>query len=54
MAILVHFKNNNFGYVEDAELDALIARDAIYAFKIASGWVQVHKDSSQIGAEKGN
>ncbi len=44
MAILVHFKNNDFGYVEDDELDALIVKDAIYAFKLASGWIQVGKD----------
>jgi hypothetical protein len=46
MAILVHFKDNNFGYVEDNELDILIQKDAIYAFKLASGWVKVSKGSS--------
>jgi hypothetical protein len=44
MAILVHFKGNNFGYVENCELDTLIEIDAIYAFKRASGWVQIGKD----------
>ena len=44
MAILVHFKNNDFGYVENSELDTLIENDAIYAFKSASGWVQIGKD----------
>jgi hypothetical protein len=48
MAILVHFKNNKFGYVEDNELDALIEIDAIYAFKLASGWVQVCRGSSEM------
>jgi NDP-sugar pyrophosphorylase family protein len=43
MAILVHYKNNDFGYVEDAELDTLIEKGAIYAFKIECGWVQVDK-----------
>ena len=45
MAILVHFKNNDFGYVESSILDTLIENDLIYAFKIASGWVQIGKDS---------
>jgi hypothetical protein len=44
MAILVHFKNNDFGYVENSELDTLIETQAIYAFKRASGWVQIGKD----------
>jgi hypothetical protein len=45
MAILVHFKSNNFEYVENSELDTLIESDAIYAFKrAASGWVRVGKD----------
>ncbi len=43
MAILVHFKNNDFEYVEDGELNTLIEQEAIYAFKLASGWVQVYK-----------
>jgi hypothetical protein len=47
MSILVHFKNNKFEYVENSELDTLIANDAIYAFKIATGWVRVGRDSSQ-------
>ncbi|HTG81524.1 MAG TPA: hypothetical protein VL949_06245 [Geobacteraceae bacterium] len=46
MAVLVHFKNNDFGYVEDKELDTLIEKDAIYAFKLASGWVKVCRGSS--------
>ena len=45
MAILVHLKNNDFEYVEDGELDTLIKQEAIYAFKLASGWVQVYKGS---------
>ncbi len=45
MAILVHFKNNDFEYVEDGELNTLIEQEAIYAFKLASGWVQVYKGS---------
>ena len=45
MVILVHFKSNTFGYVEDSELDTLIENDAIYTFKRASGWVQIDKDS---------
>ena len=45
MAILVHFKSNNFGYVENSELDTLIESDAIYAFKRENtGWVQIGKD----------
>jgi len=40
----VHFKRDNFGYVENGELDALIENQAIYAFKRASGWVQIGKD----------
>ena len=44
MAILVHFKGNHFGYVENSELDTLIENHAIYAFKRASGWVQSGKD----------
>ena len=44
MAILVHFKTSNFGYVENSELDTLIANNALYAFKRASGWVQLGKD----------
>ncbi len=46
MAILVHFKNNDFEYIEDGELDTLIEQDAIYSFKLASGWVQVGKESA--------
>ena len=46
MAILVHFKNNDFEYVEDGELGTLIEQEAIYAFKLASGWVQVYKETS--------
>ena len=44
MAILVHFKRNNFGYVENSELDTMIENQAIDAFKRASGWVQIGKD----------
>lgn len=44
MAILVHFKRNDFGYVENSELYTLIETQAIYAFKRASGWVQIDKD----------
>ena len=40
----MHFKRDNFGYVENSELDTLIESDAIYAFKRASGWVQIGKD----------
>ncbi len=46
MAILVHYKNNKFEYVEDDELNTLIETDSIYAFKLASGWVQVGNNSS--------
>lgn len=45
MAILVHFKNNDFGYVENSDLDTLIERDVIYAFKAPDGWVQVRGES---------
>jgi hypothetical protein len=45
MAILVHFKNNDFGYVENSDLDTLIERDVIYAYKTPTGWVQVHRES---------
>jgi hypothetical protein len=46
MAILVHFKNNDFGYVENSELDSLIENDVVYAFKAANGWIQVGRDRS--------
>ncbi len=46
--IWVHFKTNafdTFGYVKNSsELDALIEKNAIYAFKRKSGWVIIGKD----------
>ncbi len=45
MSILVHFKNSNvFDYIENRELDTLIAKKAIYAFVRASGWVNIARD----------
>ncbi|HLO26887.1 MAG TPA: hypothetical protein VK187_12300 [Geobacteraceae bacterium] len=41
MAILVHFKGNKFDYVEDSDLETLIANKAIFAFKHESGWIKI-------------
>jgi hypothetical protein len=46
MAILVHFKNNDFGYVEKSELENLIADNAIYSYKTETGWVQTQAAST--------
>ncbi len=49
MAILVHFKRNKdpFVYVENSELDTLIAHQAITAFKRESGWVVIGNDPTR-------
>lgn len=44
MAILVQFKSYKFGSVENGELDTLIAKEGIFAFKRESGWVKIGND----------
>ncbi len=44
MAIMVHYGNSTFGFVENRSLDDLIDSQAIIAFRRESGWVQIGLD----------
>ena len=44
MAIMVHYGNSTFGFVENRALDDLIDCQTIIAFRRESGWVQIGVD----------
>ena len=44
MAIMVHYGNSTFGFVENRALDDLIDSQTIIAFRRESGWVQIGLD----------
>jgi hypothetical protein len=44
MAIMVQYRNNTFGYVENRALDDLIECQKIVAFRRESGWARIGVD----------
>jgi hypothetical protein len=41
MAIMVQYKDNTFGHVQNSILDELIKADRIAAFRRRDGWVEI-------------
>lgn len=44
MAIMVQYRNNSYGHVQNRELDDLISDGLVVAFRRAEGWVEIGKD----------
>lgn len=44
MAIMVQYNNRSFGYVAYRELDEMIDKGVIIAFRRESGWAEIGRD----------